>query len=146
MLNFTTFWCFRINTLSRKISRMYNNRCLNYGVTSTQSFVLFDVMNHEGTNVKDIANRIQLDSPAVTGLIDRLEKNELIERQECLQDRRSLKIYLTPKGRELTQTQLVPVILEFNFFLRNMLESEMADTFEQCLNLIEQQLESNSKE
>jgi len=140
VLDFTNFWCFRLNALSRRISRLYNARCLEHGVTAAQSFVIFDVMDHEGTSVKDIANRIQLDSPAVTGLIDRLVKEDLIERKEDPEDRRSLKIHLTPKGRELAKNKLVPVALEFDQYMRSIVDTKIAGIFQHALDLIDEQL------
>ncbi len=140
MLNFTTFWCFRLNALSRKVSRLYNNRCIEHGVTAAQSFVIFDVMDHEGTSVKDIAARIQLDSPAVTGLIDRLVKEGLVERKEDPEDRRSLKIYLTPKGRVLVDSKLVPMALDFNRFIRSMVAPEISGDFQRSLDLFDQEV------
>ncbi|HWP97994.1 MAG TPA: MarR family transcriptional regulator [Syntrophomonadaceae bacterium] len=140
MLNFTTFWCFRFNALSRKVSRLYNTRCLDHGVTAAQSFVIFDVMDHQGTSVKDIATRIQLDSPAVTGLIDRLVKEDLIARKEDPADRRSLKIYLTKKGQTLAEQHLVPVAIQFNCYLRGMVEPEASDVFQGTLDLFDRQL------
>jgi DNA-binding MarR family transcriptional regulator len=140
MLDFTTFWCFRLNALSRKISRMYNGRCLEYGITAAQTFVIFDVMEHEGTSVKDIASRIQLDSPGVTGLIDRLVKEGLLERKEDPEDRRSLRINLTEKGRELADNKLVPMALEFNKYIRSIVQPEIAKIFQNSLDLFDQQL------
>lgn len=140
MLDFTNFWCFRLNALSRKISRLYNNRCLEYNVTAAQSFVIFDVMDHEGTSVKDIAARIQLDSPAVTGLIDRLVKEDLVERSEDPADRRSLKICLTPKGHELAESNLVPMALEFNNYIRSIVEPQISQIFQHSLDLIDSKL------
>jgi len=97
-------------------------------------------MDHEGTSVKDIANRIQLDSPAVTGLIDRLVKEDLIERKEDPEDRRSLKIHLTPKGRELAKNKLVPVALEFDQYMRSIVDTKIAGIFQHALDLIDEQL------
>ena len=113
MDKFTAFWCFRLAALSRKISRTYNTLCSQYGITATQSFVLFDLLDNEGSNVKDMAFRIQLDSPAVTGVIDRLFKEGLVQRAEDPSDRRSLQIFLTPRGRQLAE-ELLPVGREFN--------------------------------
>ncbi len=140
MLEFTTFWCFRLNALSRKVSRLYNAVCMEYGVTAPQTFVIYDVMDHEGTSVKDIASRIQLDSPAVTGLIDRLVKEDLIERMEDPDDRRSVKVYLTEKGRRLAEDHLVPRALEFNKYIRGMVEPEVSGIFQHSLDLIDRQI------
>ena len=139
MDNFTTFWCFRLAALSRKISRNYNNQCAKYGITATQSFVLFDLLDNEGSNVKDIAFRIQLDSPAVTGVIDRLFKESLVQRIEDPSDRRSLQIFLTPKGRQLAE-ELLPVGREFNRYIKDILDPDKVETFEKSLSRLEQNL------
>ena len=136
MDNFTTFWCFRLAALSRKISRNYNNRCAKYGITATQSFVIFDLLDNEGSNVKDIASRIQLDSPAVTGVIDRLYKESLVQRTEDPYDRRSLQIFLTPKGRQLAE-ELLPVGQEFNRYIKNIVDPEKVALFENVLTRLD---------
>ncbi len=139
MDNFTTFWCFRLAALSRKISRNYNTRCAKFGITATQSFVIFDLLDNEGSNVKDIAFRIQLDSPAVTGVIDRLFKESLVQRIEDPSDRRSLQIFLTPKGRQLAE-ELLPVGQEFNRYIKDILDSDKVELFEKSLSRLDQNL------
>lgn len=42
-----------------------------------------------------------LSSGAMTSRLDRLEKRELISREHCPQDRRSVKVSLTSKGKKL---------------------------------------------
>lgn len=140
MLEFTTFWCFRLNALSRKVSRLWNARCSQYDVTAPQTFVIFDVNNYEGSSVKDIAARIELDSSAVTGLIDRLEKENLVERRDDPNDRRGTRIFLTDKGRDLAVTKLVPEALEFNKYIKGMLEPEIAGILQLAFNLLDQQV------
>jgi len=140
MLDFTNFWCFRLNALTRKVSRLWNAHCLEHGVTAPQSFVIFDVMDHEGTSVKDIATRIELDSSAITGLIDRLEKETLVERKDDPNDRRGTRIFLTDKGRDLAANKLVPEAVEFNKYIRGMVEPEIAGIFQHSLNLLDKQI------
>lgn len=139
MLEFTSFWCFRLNALSRKVSRLWTARCMEYGVTAPQSFVLFDVMDHEGTSVKDIGIRIELDSSAITGLIDRLEKEDLVERQEDPNDRRGTRIFLTDKGRDLAN-KMVPMAMDFNQYLRGLVDPEIAGIFQHSLNLLDKEI------
>jgi DNA-binding MarR family transcriptional regulator len=135
--NFNEAWCFRLAALSRKISRSYNAECSNYGVTATQSFVLLDLLNNNGSNVKDIAARIQLDSPAVTGVIDRLIKENLVERKEDPSDRRSLQIFLTPGGRSLAE-KLTPVSEAYNQFIQSGFAAVDRTQFESLLQRLEQ--------
>lgn len=140
MLEFTTFWCFRLNALSRKVSRLWNARCSQYDVTAPQTFVMLDVNNFEGSSIKDIAARIELDSSAVTGLIDRLEKEKLVERRDDPNDRRGTRVFLTEKGRDITENKLVPEALAFNKFLKGMLEPEIAGILQLAFHLLDQQV------
>jgi MarR family transcriptional regulator, organic hydroperoxide resistance regulator len=135
--NFTKAWCFRLAAMSRKISRNYNAECSKYGITATQSFVILDLIDHNGSSVKDIAFRIQLDSPAVTGVIDRLFKENLVQRIEDPSDRRSLQIFLTPKGHQLAE-ELVPMSEEFNRNIQDGFDLDQVGFFEESLNRLEQ--------
>ena len=47
-----------------------------------------------------VARSIQLSPATVTGIIDRLERGELIERERDTADRRKVYLRLTPKGQE----------------------------------------------
>lgn len=136
MEDFTSLWCFKIGTLSRKINRWYNKRLSPYNITVSQSFVLFDLAVHEGSCIKDIAARVNLDSPAVTGLVDRLVKEELVERLEDPMDRRSIKVYLTVRGNDLVN-ELGPIAEEFNNIMHNSLKPEDLDSFERSLYLLD---------
>ncbi|MBC7075813.1 MAG: MarR family transcriptional regulator [Syntrophomonadaceae bacterium] len=137
MKKLTDFWCFRLAALARKISRAYNSLCTEHGVTAVQSFVLFDLLENEGSSVKDIASRVKLDSPAVTGIIDRLLKEELVVRKEDPNDRRSLQICLTSKGRKLAD-ELLPLAEEFGHSLKDGFQLQEVKEFEDLLFRLEE--------
>jgi MarR family transcriptional regulator, organic hydroperoxide resistance regulator len=134
---FTSFLCFRLGALTRKIHRAYNNLSSKYGITVGQSFVIFDLMANEGSSVKDIAARVQLDSPAITGFIDRLIKEGLVERKEDPSDRRSLQIFLTSKGLQLAE-EMLPVARQFNQELKDAIGIKDIEGFEQSLTRLDQ--------
>ena len=82
-----------------------------YGITSSQYNVL-RILRGEGTLLPslEIADRMIQVVPAITGLIDRLEKQELVRRHRCDKDRRVIYIELTDKGRELLALLDQPVM------------------------------------
>ena len=47
--------------------------------------------------------------PAMTGLIDRLEKQELVTRKRCVEDRRVIYVDLTAKAKQLLDEMDDPV-------------------------------------
>jgi DNA-binding MarR family transcriptional regulator len=76
-----------------------------YGVTSSQYNVL-RILRGEGRPMPclEIADRMVQIVPAITGLIDRLEKQDLVERRRCTEDRRVVYIELTEKAVRLLET------------------------------------------
>jgi len=143
MTDLADFICFRIGALSRKIYRCYNNLYAEYGITVPQSFIIFDLYLNDRSNMKDIAGRLQLDSPAITGLIDRLEKEGLVERTADPSDRRSLQIVLTRRGRSLTE-KIIPLALRFNERLKEAFNGEELQMLDRSLSKLEEKLVQHS--
>lgn len=55
----------------------------------------------EQCRVQNIADRVHLSQSALSRLIGRLEKDGLVERSVCQEDRRGVWVLLTQKGRDL---------------------------------------------
>jgi MarR family transcriptional regulator, 2-MHQ and catechol-resistance regulon repressor len=70
-----------------------------YGLTSSQYNVL-RILRGEGKPLPslEIANRMIQVVPAITGLIDRLESQQLVKRRRCEEDRRVVYVEITKKA------------------------------------------------
>lgn len=81
-----------------------------FGLTSSQYNVL-RILRGEGQPMPclEIAGRMIQVVPAMTGLLDRLEKLGLVTRQRCTEDRRVVHVELTMKARELLNQLDKPV-------------------------------------
>ncbi|MBY8339340.1 MarR family transcriptional regulator [Streptomyces spinosirectus] len=55
----------------------------------------------EQCRVQNLAERVHLSQSALSRLIGRLEKDGLVERSVCMEDRRGVWVALTDKGRAL---------------------------------------------
>jgi MarR family transcriptional regulator, 2-MHQ and catechol-resistance regulon repressor len=92
----------------------FQNRFLrlfrNYGLTPSQYNVL-RILRGEGRPLpcQEIAERMIQVVPAMTGLIDRLEQQELVQRKRCAEDRRVIYIELREKAAELLKRLDGPV-------------------------------------
>jgi len=82
-----------------------------YGLTSSQYNVL-RILRGEGKPMPclEIGSRMIQVVPAMTGLIDRLEKLELVRRERCTEDRRVVYIELTDKAATLLDQMDEPVV------------------------------------
>ena len=82
-----------------------------YGLTSSQYNVL-RILRGEGQPLPslEIAERMIQVVPAITGLIDRLEKQDLVERKRCPEDRRVVYVAITSKAKKLLKQLDQPVV------------------------------------
>ncbi|QDV49618.1 MarR family winged helix-turn-helix transcriptional regulator [Gimesia fumaroli] len=73
-----------------------------YGLTPSQYNVL-RILRGEGKPMPslEIASRMVQVVPAITGLLDRLQAQDLIERKRCTEDRRVVYIQITAKALKL---------------------------------------------
>jgi DNA-binding MarR family transcriptional regulator len=84
--------------ISNRLGRLFRD----YGLTSSQYNVL-RILRGEGKPMPslEIADRLIQIVPAITGLIDRLEQQELVARKRCKEDRRVVYVLMTEKGQRV---------------------------------------------
>ncbi|MDF2519630.1 MAG: putative transcriptional regulator [Clostridia bacterium] len=102
--------------LLSKAARMtkcdFSNRLSQYEITPAQWGVLKDISIQEALCISEeekmhiltpaaIADRIHADRPTISGVIDRLVKQQLVNRISNPKDRRSQVILLTDKARTI---------------------------------------------
>ena len=95
--------CFRLGKAVRKVTRAYREEIASYGLTHGQFFTVVAIMEEEGMLPSELADKTAQDRSTTTGLLDRLENDGWIERKTDKKDRRTLRIFLTPKARELRE-------------------------------------------
>lgn len=64
-----------------------------------QPKILDYLKSHNGANQKEIASGCYIEPPTLTSLLTRMEEAGLIERRIQNNNRRTLYVYLTPKGK-----------------------------------------------
>ena len=84
------------------------DRALNQHGLCASDFEVLDVLADGSCayRVQEISERVHLSQSALSRLIARLEKDGLVERGMCAEDRRGVKVALTAKGRTLHGTVL----------------------------------------
>ncbi|WP_405856404.1 MarR family transcriptional regulator [Streptomyces sp. NBC_01515] len=79
------------------------DRALHQHGLCGSDFEVLDVLSAESCafRVQEISERVHLSQSALSRLIARLEKDGLVERGMCAEDRRGVRVTLTDKGRTL---------------------------------------------
>ncbi|WP_438804702.1 MarR family winged helix-turn-helix transcriptional regulator [Oceanobacillus saliphilus] len=73
----------------------------NYPITSPQFVALQWLLEEGDLTIGELSNKISLAFSTTTDLVDRMEKNELVERIRDTNDRRVVRIHLLNKGKKI---------------------------------------------
>ena len=93
--------CFRRLRKCGKITRFVVSGILReHGLTHTQ-FRLLRRIPEEGTTLTQLASQSWIDPSNVTGIVDRLERMQLVARVRSLSDRRMVLIRRTEEGSDV---------------------------------------------
>jgi MarR family transcriptional regulator, organic hydroperoxide resistance regulator len=98
------------------IANRYNQLVTEFGITQSIGYLLINIDEQEGTTVSQAAALLGLKSTSLSRMLSQLEKTGLIYRELNQGDKRSVKIYLTPLGKEKRQMARA-VVKEFNNYL-----------------------------
>jgi DNA-binding MarR family transcriptional regulator len=86
---------------SRLLRRSFDVRARDIGVTRAQWQVLTTLLRHEGVNQGGLAELLDVDPITVCRMVDRLQDATLVERRADPADRRSWRLFLTPRAHDL---------------------------------------------
>ena len=84
--------------IKRRDPRFYDEEMVE--LTEAQMITGIILLDKGSLTMGELATNIGASLPTVTGIIDRMVKRELVERQRDDTDRRIVKVCLTPKGKE----------------------------------------------
>ncbi len=93
--------CFALYSATHAITRVYRNALESTGITYTQYLVMLALWENNQLMVKNVADRLDLDSASLTPILKRLEAAGLLTRQRNKSDERVVEISLTEKGHAL---------------------------------------------
>jgi DNA-binding MarR family transcriptional regulator len=95
--------CFAIYSAAHAFNRVYKPLLERLGLTYPQYLVMLVLWEQDDVPLKDIGERLFLDSGTLTPLLKRLEQAELIRRTRDTGDERQVLIALTPRGQALKE-------------------------------------------
>jgi MarR family transcriptional regulator, organic hydroperoxide resistance regulator len=103
MLRLDNQVCFAIYSTAHAFNRVYKPLLDRLGLTYPQYLVMLVLWERDDVAVKEIGERLFLDSGTLTPLLKRLEAADLIKRTRSTEDERQVLIALTAKGRALQE-------------------------------------------
>src|SRR3979490_2867857 len=94
---------FAVYSTAHAFNRVYKPLLDRLGLTYPQYLVMLVLWERDDVPLKDIGERLFLDSGTLTPLLKRMETADLIKRTRSTADERQVLIALTPKGQALKE-------------------------------------------
>jgi DNA-binding MarR family transcriptional regulator len=95
--------CFAVYSTAHAFNRFYKPLLDRLGLTYPQYLVMLVLWEQDGVPVKEIGERLFLDSGTLTPLLKRLEAAGLVKRTRSTEDERQVLVALTPQGQALKE-------------------------------------------
>ncbi|MEV8562515.1 MarR family transcriptional regulator [Streptomyces sp. NPDC051917] len=89
---------------ARAYDQLYRSALKESGLTYPQYLVLMMLHQHGSLSMKELCQRLRLDSGTLSPLLRRMETASLVQRQRSVHDERSVIIDLTPAGAAVQAT------------------------------------------
>lgn len=133
-----------ISVMVESLSRIYhrlrkevNGQLVNEGLSMSKMKILYLITTGK-TSATDIKNYMGFSSRTVVTVLDALEKEQMLQRQQSPTDRRVKYVYITEKGREKLRIaeQTHKVILDRMFA---PLTDMQLEKFSEVCNVLESQ-------
>lgn len=100
--------CFPLYAASREVIKLYKPVLDKYNLTYTQYIVMLAMWEYEKLTVKQLGQKLYLDSGTVTPVLKKLESMELIRKYRDKDDDRVVIVELTDKA-ELMKDEILDV-------------------------------------
>ena len=96
-----------LNHLIIQVARAHRATALTHlsklGLHPGQEIILMQLLRRDGQSQTQLAERLGVQAPTVTKMLQRLEAGDFVERRPSSQDNRVTLVYLSAKGRSLEQ-------------------------------------------
>ncbi|MDQ0200779.1 MarR family winged helix-turn-helix transcriptional regulator [Neobacillus ginsengisoli] len=89
--------CLEINKAIKRLVKIDADRL---GITVVQLHALYKLSTNPNSSLGELADKLRLTNSTVSGVIERLVHNGLVERVVLPENRRTVSIHLTEKGKQ----------------------------------------------
>ncbi|MBQ6543999.1 MAG: MarR family transcriptional regulator [Clostridia bacterium] len=98
--------CFPIYAAGKEIVKRYHPILDELDLTYTQYITMMVLWQTDGISVKELGDKLFLDSGTLTPLLKSMEKKGYVKRCRSEEDERRVLVYLTDEGRDLRESAL----------------------------------------
>ena len=124
-----------ISQLYRKGSVFINKEVSEYGIGSGQFMFLLELYINDGKNQEEIAETLKIDKGTTARALKKLEEQGFVTRIKDENDKRSNKIYLNDKAKDVREGVL-DVLIDWNKEITKSLTEEEEEMLKSLLEKV----------
>ena len=130
-------------TVKTLVGQQFNDVSL----TGPQGMLIGTLMHYDSMKISDLSEKLGLSNSTVSGILDRLEKQGLIERTRSKEDRRVVYVNITPEFRKDAKERYRKLEEKFETMLSQASPEEL-DSIKRGLDTLQKVIErqKNDKE
>lgn len=115
---------FLLSVSQNKVFKYFSKLLEEYGLTPAQYGVLNCLWREGQLSPKQIGEFVYLEAPTVSGILDKMQKADLIERSVDPKNRRNVLVVATQKSTEIRDKVEAATIKLNNTVLQNLSDSD----------------------
>ncbi|USL05329.1 MarR family transcriptional regulator (plasmid) [Bacillus anthracis] len=115
---------FLLSVSQNKVFKYFSKLLEEYGLTPAQYGVLNCLWREGQLSPKQIGELVYLEAPTVSGILDKMQKADLIERSVDPKNRRNVLVVATQKSTEIRDKVEAATIKLNNTALQNLSDSD----------------------
>ncbi len=115
---------FLLSVSQNKVFKYFCKLLEEYGLTPAQYGVLNCLWNEGQLSPKQIGELVYLEAPTVSGILDKMQKADLIERSVDPKNRRNVLVVATKKSNEIRDKVEAATVKLNNTALQNLSDSD----------------------
>lgn len=118
----------RLDDLCGEVAKKMGDKMeenLDYGITP-QQFLLMKIINkHEQPTPTFLAEQMNVNPSAITAILERMVKNDLLKKEKSVSDKRTTYIQLTAKGTQKLASSEIKRQFMISTYLTKFTETEL---------------------
>lgn len=131
---------FHLRWAWHNIARLYNAEAGQHGLTMSVGFVLLSIDQKEGTPSTKLGPKMGMEPRSLTRTLKSMQEEGLIFRKHDKNDRRSVRIFLTEKGKKKREIAREKVVY-FNETIQKQMGRKKVNEFISMMNDLNQMIE-----
>ncbi|MCK1992049.1 MarR family transcriptional regulator [Peribacillus muralis] len=139
--SFDDYISISIHKTDLAFTQYVKNKLADFNIAPEQNLIIMLLLKNDGLTQIELAEKLNKDKTNIARMVYNLEQKGFIKRSPDVNDRRSLKVFLTDKGKELSNI-VIPIAEEFNNVVTKGITDEELENLKVLLNKMRENLRS----